>query len=205
MGKLIKCPACGDRITVAGTPTVARAPASPQKAAPAIYISTGKIVGLISLAVLIGLGMMFYFGPVRVWHQWEDVGSKAKDDVSDVITFGLQAYLSQQGMYDPGLDAHGPSVDGNVSFFRPTMVMSMPEKVRFFGKSSQGDFQGWYHPSSGEIEADVNYGGMTFAGAVTMAKATGTFHMTGRMLNGFPQAEINGTPLKMVTPDHSQQ
>ena len=152
-----------------------------------------------------GLGLMFYFGPVRVWNQWEDIGPKASDDISNVITFGLQAYLSQQGEYDP-MNAHGaPAVDGTVSFFRPTLVMSMPEKVKFFGKSSQGNFVGFYHPATGEIEADVAYGGMTFAGAVDLAKATNQFHMTGRMANGFPQAEVNGTPIKILWPDKKDQ
>jgi len=187
-------------VTPAAAPAGGRKPIKKEKASPTVYISTGKIVGLVTLGLLLTLGLMFYFGPVRVWHQWEDVGPKAHDDVSDVITFGLQAYLSQQGDFDP-TDSHGaPSVDGNVSFFRPTLVMSMPEKVRFFGKSSQGDFTGYYHPSNGEIEADVSYGGMTFAGAVNLAKSTGQFHMTGRMANGFPQAEVNGTPIKVVWP-----
>jgi hypothetical protein len=83
--------------------------------------------------------------------------------------------------------------------------MSMPEKVAFFGKSNQGDFKGYYHPASGEIEADVAYGGISFAGAVDLARATGKFHMTGRMANGFPQAEVNGTPIKIVWPEKDKE
>jgi len=107
-------------------------------------------------------------------------------------------------MYNPK-QRTTPAVDGPVHFFRPTLVMSMPEKVRFFGMTSQGQFQGYYHPATGEIDADVAYGGMTFAGAVALAKSTGIFHMTGRMANGFPQAEVNGVPLKIVAPDDSGQ
>ena len=46
---------------------------------------------------------------------------------------------------------------------------------------------------------------MTFAGAVDLAKATDTFHMTGRMVKGFPQAEVNGTPIKILWPEKSDQ
>lgn len=206
-GKTIKCPACGDPIHVTAAPPLpaGRKPAKKQNAAPAIYISKGKIIAASSLAIGLILGLMFYFGPVRVWNQWENIGGKAGDDVSSVISFGLQAYLSQQGDYNPRSAHNAPAVDGPVSFFRPTLVMSMPEKVTFFGKSTQGDFKGQYNTRTGDIEADVAYGGMTFAGAVDLAKATGKFHMTGRMSNGFPQAEINGTPITIVWPAKNDQ
>lgn len=204
-GKTIKCPACGDPIVVAaaGAPAAGKKPAAKQNENPAVYVSKGKIVAMASIAVVFILGIMFYRGPVQVWHQWENIGPKAESDVSDVLTFGLQAYLSEVGMYNPASPHSGPAVD-HVSFFRPTLVMSMPEKVAFFGKSNQGDFKGYYHPGSGEIEADVNYGGISFAGAVDLAKSIGTFHMTGRMANGFPQAEVNGTPIKVVWPEKNK-
>ena len=66
-GKTIKCPACGDAIHV---PAVAPSGAGKEArranpASPAIYISTGKIVALASIAVAAILGIMFYIGPVR--------------------------------------------------------------------------------------------------------------------------------------------
>src|ERR1700728_3732012 len=193
-GKTVKCPACGDAIAVpaprAGSPGGGRTAAKKTAAAPAIYISKGKIVGLVSLAALVVLGLMFYLGPMRVWNQWEQVGPQAQSDIGNVIEFGMKAFLSQQGMYDQAKDSHGPSVDtDNIHFFRPTLVMSMPESVTFFGASNQGAFKGHYHPATGEIDADVQYGGMTFAGMVSLAKAGGSFHMTGRMNNGQPEAE----------------
>jgi len=204
-GKTIKCPQCGDAIVVAAAaaPAAGKKPAVKQSGSPAVYISTGKIVAAASLLIAVILGIMFYMGPVRVWHQWEDVGPKAESDVTDVLTFGLQAYLSENGMYNPASPHSGPAVD-HVSFFRPTLVMSMPGKVAFFGKSNQGDFKGYYHPGSGEIEADVAYGGLSFAGAVDLAKSIGTFHMTGRMANGFPQAEVAGTPIKIIWPEKNK-
>jgi len=200
-GRTIKCPACGDPLPVGASaaPAAGRVAAKKPAASPAIYVSQGKIIGVICLAICVILGCMLYFGPYRVWNQWEEIGPKASGDVSDVISFGLQAYESTNGMYNPAKSS-GPSVDGNVSFFRPTLVMSMPEKVKFFGKTNEGDFNGWYNTKTGDIEADVAYGGMTFAGAVTLAKSTASFHMTGRMVGQFPQEEVNGTPIKIVTP-----
>ena len=202
-GKTIKCPACGDRLEVAAaSPSPAgRMPVKKkQTASPAIYISKGKIIALVTLAVVVISSLTFYYGPVRAWNQWQDIGGKANDDVTDVISFGLQAYLSEQGQYDPTDSHNPPSVDGHVAFFWPTLVMSMPERLKFFGKTTQGNFMGYYYTHTGEIEADVAYGGRTFAGMIDLAKATDQFHMTGRMANGFPQAEVNGTPIKILWP-----
>jgi hypothetical protein len=206
-GKTIKCPACGDPLEVTGLvpPAGGKKPVKKQSASPAIYISKGKIIALATLAVVVILSLMFYYGPVRAWNQWQDIGGKANDDVTDVISFGLQAQLSEQGEYNPARSDGGqPGVDGHVSFFWPTLVMSMPERLKFFGKTTQGNFVGYYYTHTGEIEADVAYGGRTIAGMVDLAKATGQFHMTGRMVNGFPQAEVNGTPLKIVWPSKDQ-
>jgi hypothetical protein len=206
-GKTIKCPACGDPLTVTGmaAPASARKPAKKESASPAIYISKGKIILLATLACLGIICLVTYLGPVRARSQWEDIGGKADDDVTNVVSFGLQAYLSEQGEYDPSRSGGGqPAVDGHVAFFWPYLVMSMPERIRFFGKTTQGDFKGYYYTKTGEIEADVAYGGMTFAGMVNLAKATGQFHMTGRVANGFPQAEVNGTPIKIVWPGKDQ-
>lgn len=206
-GRTIKCPACGDPLEVGSAPAapVGKTRAKKSSDSPAIYVSKGKIIALVSLAIALILGLMFYYGPVRVWNQWEGLGDKAGDDVSNVISFGLQAYLSQIGAYNPRDSHQMPSVDGHVSFFRPTLVMSMPEKVKFFGKTTQGDFVGYYNTRTGDIEADVAFGGMTFGGAVTLAKSTNSFHMTGRMANGFPQAEVNGTPIKVVWPEKKDE
>jgi ribosomal protein S27E len=201
-GKAVKCPACGERIMVpAGGAATAPGGRRPVAKKPA-----GKIIGVVSLVVVIALGATFYFGPVSVWHQWEDVGPKAQSQIEDVLEFSLKAYLSQQGMYNPAKDRQGPSVDAeDIHFFRPTLVMSMPESVTFFGKSNQGDFKGHYHPATGEIDADVAFGGMTFGGEVTLAKSIGQFHITGREKDGQPSAEVNGVPLKIVYPSSGDQ
>lgn len=206
-GKTVKCPACGNSIVVPAS-SAAAAPAKGGKrvakeksAGPAVYISLGKIVAAVSLLIVVVLGIMFYFGPVRVWNQWEAIGPQANGDVKDVITFALQAYLSQNGDYDPSHPHMVPNIDGGVLFYRPVLAMSMPEKIKFEGKSSQGDFSGFYNTTTGDIEADINYGGMTVAGMVDMVKSTGSFHITGRDVDHHqPEAECNGQKLEIYYP-----
>lgn len=202
-GKSVRCPQCGQSVFVtAAAPAAGKAgakPASKGEATPSFYISPGKIVALVILAVLILSGAIFYYGPVKVWNQWEAIGPQAGEDVTDVLTFALQSVLSERGEWDPSKSHRIPQVEGEVMFFRPGIVMSMPEKVRFEGKSNQGGFTGTFNTKTREIEADVLFGGMSFAGMVDLAKATDKFHMTGRRgADGQPQAEVAGKKLKIV-------
>jgi hypothetical protein len=206
-GKTVKCPACGNSIAVpagsAGAAPVAggRRVVKEKSASPAVYISLGKIVAAAVLLIVVVSGIMFYLGPVRVWNQWEAIAPQANGDVKDVITFALQAYLSQNGYYDPARPHDVPNIDGIILFYRPVLAMSMPEKIKFEGKSSQGDFSGFYNTQTGDIEADVSYGGMTVAGMVDLAKSQGTFHITGRDVDHHqPEAESNGQKLEIYYP-----
>src|SRR5204863_4079835 len=110
------------------------------------------------------------------------------DDVKDVVTFALQAHLSESGGYDPG-KAHFTPTAGEVMFFRP-MGMSMPEKVKFKGGSNVGPFEGYYHPMSGEVEADIDVGGGV--GLFGKEHHGTSIKVTGRMVDRHAQAEING-------------
>jgi hypothetical protein len=200
-GRNVRCSACGNGIAVPmAAASTGKAAAKKQSSGPKFYISTGKIVMASILVILMVCGLLFYFGPMSVWHQWEQMGTKASDDVNDIIGFGLQAYLSTHGEYDPSKSHNTPSVQGDVIFFRPTMVMSMPEKVHFQGKSNQGDYSGSYSTTTGEIEADVSYGGYSVAGLVDVSKPTGSFHMIGRKVDGHPEAEVDGKKIVIVYP-----
>jgi hypothetical protein len=202
-GKTIKCPKCGKPVLV---PATAGAPASAlkvKKSSPAVYVSPGKILAAVTVLILVTGAILFFVGPYRVWNQWEIIGPKAGTQVSDVVAFALQAYLSNNGMYDPGRPHHIPGVDYPPQFYRPLLNMSMPEKVEFSGKSNQGDYSGTYDTTSGEIEADVSYGGMSVAGLVDLSKSTGKIHITGREINEKPEAEMNGTKMTLFYPKHT--
>lgn len=203
-GKTLNCPKCGNPVFVSAAPQASGARPK-QSVNPKVTISAGTIIGVIVAILVVVGGLTFYFGPMKVWNQWEAIGSKAEDDVQTVLTFGLQAYLSEQGDYDPSKSHQTPNVSEGVTFFRPSFAMSMPEKVKFVGKSNQGDFSGFYHPATGEIEADIETGGYAFAGMVNISKATGKFHMTGRMKDKQAQAEVDGKSLKIVYRKHDDE
>lgn len=196
-GRTLNCPKCGKPVLVSAAPQVSAA--KPKAAVnPRVTISPATIT-YVAIALLLTVGsLVFYFGPMRVWNQWEEIGEKAQDDVSTVISFALQAYLSEKGDYNPSKAHKMPQVEGEVVFFRPSIAMSMPQKVKFTGKSNQGDFNGYYFPATGEIDADVDFGGQAFAGMVNISKSTGRFHMTGRMREKQPTAEAEGRSLKLV-------
>lgn len=216
-GKTIRCTGCGQGIFVAPS-TAPAAPAGKKPAtttyknasgktvtkyasnAPAVYISRGKIVGLsviAGLAILVGLVII---GPIHTYQKWESLEPQANLDVSDVISFGIQAYLSSRGDFDPNTQHMAPHTDSPLTFFPPVLHFSMPEWIVFKGKTTQGNVLGKYNPSNGEVQAFVEYGGYSFGGAVDIRKATGNFNMTGRMQNGMPQAEVDGQSIQIVSP-----
>jgi hypothetical protein len=225
-GKSIRCPQCGQSVAVGAaaapvgkTPSRASAPprgaaAQPrgptplqmrrQAAVPVVHIESGLLIKGGIAAALVGLILLAYFGPVRVWNQWEQIGPKAQNDISDVVSFALQAYMSQNGMFDPGKTRNQPGVVSNIGFFRPFLSMTMPDAVKFFGRTNQGPFQGTYNPRNGEINANISYGAVSHLafGSDTGVKETvaGSFQITGREQNGAPEAEMNGTKLTIYFP-----
>jgi len=199
IGKTIKCPKCREEIFVSpSAQTLPKAPA--KKARETIHIS-GGLMALAAIVILLAGGTLtLKLGPMRVWNQWEGMNAKAAGDITDVVSFALQAYMSQIHLYNPTKSHRQPAVDGPISFKPPFLVMSMPEKVPFAGMSNQGQFVGFYHPATGEIEADIAYGGREVAGLIVTQRAAGVFHITGRDANGSPQAEVDGTSLAIYYP-----
>jgi hypothetical protein len=118
----------------------------------------------------------------------------------DVVTRGLQCYMSANGMYNPrkGNSTMPQAVD--VMFFRPAFVMKMPDDVDFKGTSNQGEFKGIYHPHTGEVEVDVEVGGMGLAGVGRVRKGGTTIKVTGRVKNGQITCEVNGKKGVLVMP-----
>lgn len=187
-------------VQVSGAAAAVATRSAPRDIAPKFYVSKGKIVGVSILALLLLIGLYFYYGPMRVSRQWEALSPGATNQVSDVVTFALQAYLSEKGLYDPSKAHQIPRVEGDVHWFQPLMAITMPQGIGFIGKTNQGNFSGNYHPATGEIDATVAYGGYSFGGLIDIAKATGQIKITGREVNGQPQAEVDGQALHIVYP-----
>jgi hypothetical protein len=153
------------------------------------------------LALIIIGGIMFVTGPKRVWNEWEALGAQPNDAVESVISRGLQAYLSQIGEYNPSKSHQTPGVQGDVLFYRPTMVMKMPDAVDFQGASTVGEFHGKYHPATGEVEANVDVGPNQRKQGLGEVKGTAPkIKVTGRVKNGVVSAEVDGKNAEIVYP-----
>jgi len=205
VGRTIRCPQCGDPVlVVAPTQTAAKNSAKtktkPKTEIPAIHLSGGTILLLVVLISGIGMTLFFKLGPARVWQQWEAMAPTATGQITDVVSFGLQAYLSQHDLYDPTNSNRRPGVNGPINFVEPYFAVTLPKTIVFNGKTDQGDFVGSYNTQTGEITAEVAYGGRTFGGQVTLNQATNWFNMTGRDVNGVPEAESDGVKLTIYYP-----
>jgi hypothetical protein len=144
---------------------------------------------------------MFLLGPKKVWNEWEKIGDDANSDVISVVTLGLQAHLSQQGMYNPRKGNTTAPQATDVMFIRPTMVMNMPDDVDFKGASNMGPFEGLYHPKTGEVEAKLAIGGGVGIPGSGGKKASGAgIKITGRVKKGVVTAEVDGKPAVLVYP-----
>jgi hypothetical protein len=203
-GKKGKCPQCGATFAIpaAGAAPAARggkaAPAAKpgakqkQKGGGGISISWGPVIGILALVLVLGGIIAFYVGPRAVKGEWEKMGSDANNTVQSVIDLGLQAYMSEEGGYDPSKAHAAPHASDDITFIFNPFVMSMPESVPFKGSTTEGPFEGKYHPKTGELEADVDIGGTSIAGLGAVRKGTSKIKVTGRMVNGHAVAEVNG-------------
>lgn len=213
IGKRVRCPACGTTfpVTAAGNAPAGATVFNPTAAASAkgrreaavgkISISWGPIIGVGALVlVAIGVGA-FLMGPKKVWNQWEEIGDQAKYDVTDIVNRGLQAHLSKHGMYNPRKgNTTSPQVT-DVMFFRPTMVMSMPDKVDMNGMTNHGPFKGSYNPHKREVDCEMAIGGGVGIPGSGGKKYEGEkIRITGRVTAAGMTAEVDGKNAVLVMP-----
>jgi len=210
VGKKLRCPGCGNSFDAKATPAgkgatvfnASKAAAAKQKqmeGAGKISISWGPIIiGAGVLLVIVGI-ILFIVGPKRVWNQWEEIGQKAGDDVEEVVTLALKAHLSHAGEWNPNKPGHDPRAE-ETQFYRPTFVMSMPDRVDFKGNSTQGEYTGKYNPKTGEVIADVAVDGMSLPSGVVVKKGGTKIHVTGRVKAGKTEAEIDGKKAEIYYP-----
>src|SRR5688500_8610032 len=203
IGKRVKCPACGTTFpvtkagkapagaTVFNPAAAAAAKGKREAAAGKVSISAGPIIAGV-VVLLVGIGITaFIMGPKKVWNQWEEIGDQARFDVIDVVTRGLQAHLSQQGLYNPTKGNTTSPQATDVTFFRPTMVMSMPDQVDFNGMSNHGPFKGSYNPHKREVECELAIGGGIGIPGSGGKKSRGeTIKITGRKIKDAKGNEV---------------
>lgn len=206
VGKKLRCPGCGSTFEAGaggGGKQPTRYDASKKVAkpdGPKLSINWGPIVG-IGAVVLVIVGIaMFYFGPVKTKNEWEAIGNKAKDDVEEVVSKGLQAHMSAAGEWNPRKPGNTPRAMDETMFVWQMFVMSMPEKVYFKGATTEGGFSGYYFPKTGEVEADVGLGGTSVAGLGAVREGSEKIKVTGKYVGNEAQVMVNGKPGVIVYP-----
>ena len=213
IGKKLRCPGCGGTFEAGGGAAPAGKSATrfdpskkPVKEKGAgVAISWGPIIG-IGAVVLVVLGIiLFIVGPVSVKNEWEKIGGKAKDDVEEVVTKGLQAHLSSIGEWNPRKPGNTPRATDETVFIRPIFVMSMQEKIYFKGATTEGGFSGYYVPKTGEVEADVGLGGVSIAGLGAVKEGTEKIKVTGAMKGNQAAVLVNGKPAEIVYPPEEKE
>ncbi|HMB96731.1 MAG TPA: hypothetical protein VKK61_11880 [Tepidisphaeraceae bacterium] len=200
LGRKLKCPQCGATFTAEIAKT-SRAGKLSKPIAAKIHVSKGMIILIVCAIALPSLFAFWRYGPGRVMDDWQKALPDSEDRVKDVVTRGMQAYLSEQGDFDPTA-AHGAPQALDIVFVFGPMHLSMPDKVGFAGSSTQGAFSGNYNPKNFEVEADVELGGLAFPGTGAIRRGNKTIHVTGRELNSVLSVEVNGQPAHVHYPKH---
>jgi hypothetical protein len=198
-GKSIKCPACGRSVNVFAGGQASQRATNNTGPGPLFYMSGRNVTLALTFGGLILTGILFVAGPLKVWHQWDASVQSYDTQVKDVLCFALEAYLSQEGWYNPASGKNRPEATADVNFSRPLLVMSMPSKVYFTGATNVGPYSGSFCPSTGECDIDASYGAFAVGGMLTITRATHSFHFTGRE-RGDVSAEVNGKKLIILYP-----
>jgi hypothetical protein len=204
LGKLAKCPACGETFTVmpansalGGKPS--KKPEEKFAEHRGVHVPVGLFVFIGVAIAIIAVVAGIIFGPLRIWRQWEATEPHAQSTVEDVITRGLQSYVSHQGWFDPKKSSFNAGVRQMAFTFMP-YNLSMPEKVPFAGVSTQGNFTGSFYPKTGEVDVQAEVGARTFEGLTQdMSKPAGSIHITGREPNGQLSVEVDGKDATVET------
>ncbi|MBC8106004.1 MAG: hypothetical protein H7Z14_05395 [Anaerolineae bacterium] len=207
VGKKLRCPGCGATFEAssaapAGTSATRYDPKNKlvKEKGAGVAISWGPILG-IGAVVLVVLGIiLFIVGPVSVKNEWEKIGGKARDDVEEVVSKGVQAHQSAVGDWNPRKPGNMPRALDETIFIRPIFVMSMQEKIFFKGATTEGGFSGYYNPKTGQVDADVGLGGVSLTGLGAIKEGTQKIKVTGAMKGSEAAVMVDGKPAVIVYP-----
>jgi hypothetical protein len=201
VGKRIKCPTCGATFTA--TKPTSTAPSKKDRLAAGIHLSPAAMVFIALLILIPGTLAIWKYGPGRVRDQWEKLEPKAKSDVTDVVDRALQGSAGGEDTGAGGL-AHGQPHALDITFPFSPMGFSMPTELGFAGTTTQGGMTGKYNTKTGEIEAEVEVGGLSFPGAGVQRHGAGKIKVTGRVKDGAVSAEVDGKPVHLDWGDPSK-
>jgi hypothetical protein len=209
LGKRIKCPKCGTAF--AATAAAAQAPAVKETRVKdnagtlghRIHIS-GTVIFVTLLVLLLPGGLLFWkLGPGKVRADFNAQLPTMDDSIKDVVDRALQAYLSQHESFDP-MHAHSAPKTFDVTYKLGYMPVTMPQKIPFAGLTSEGLMVGQYTMATGEIQADVEIGGMATPNMIVRHGKT-IIKVGGHSKNGDVIATINGAPAVIKYPETPEQ
>lgn len=179
------------------------------------------------LAIIGGLSLIpiaiavFLIGPRRAMKHWDAHRVQADDDVRTLVEHAIRAEASHAGTWNPNVAIGGTPRVEDLNFHPEMMVLSMPETVHFAGITNGGKFDGDYTYATREIRGNLTIGGITLGGVhidaegVTMpggqtekspiglpkrGAANVSHALTGRLINGVPQIELDGKRLDIYYP-----
>jgi hypothetical protein len=194
LGKRLKCPECGATFTATAAPRPGKLAT---QRTPAVHVSKGVIILIIVAIAIPSIFAFWRYGPGKVADDWQKNLPDSEDNVRSVVERGMLAYLSAHGDYDPS-SSHNTPHALDVNFLFGPMHFSMPQSVGVVGTTTQGAFTGLYHPHSGEVEADVDIGGLAFTGTGALHRGNKTIHVTGREKESHLTVEVDGQPADIV-------
>jgi hypothetical protein len=217
-GAMIRCSGCGEDVFVTAAPAKPGAPVAKtrsassqvpgrpkqkplpaQTAVPMLSVNPAIVIGSIVLVIVIAVVLALYLGPWTVGSKWAAMSKQANNETTDVVNYAIQAYESEQGMYDANQSHIVPHIEGDAAFIPPYMSFTMPRRISFTGATNQGAYRGTYDTTTGEVNATIDVGGMTVGGLVSVRNATSSFHMVGREKDGQVTAEDDdGHALEIV-------
>ena len=195
-GQPVICPACGQRALPGRSVPARRDSAKPT----AVSVSWGPIIKIGSIVVVLALLAAFYFGPVRVHNQTEALDKDMRETISNVLVRGLE-FATGSGVFgDPkALRQYTPNVH-ELNILRPFLVMSLPEEIRFFGSTTEGNFRGTYNTQTNQVTVDSNVGAVSYRGVGAVSKAPRSAHITGTKTNGKLEVTVDGRPVRLPRP-----
>ena len=107
-------------------------------------------------------------GPLRAEREWTDRSRVAEDQIPDQIIRSMKQFYRNSGLLGEGdsIMTYRPKII-LFSFADPKFMISLPDKVQFFGSGTEGRFEGTFNPQLMQFEANVAIAG-------TVHKVTGS-------------------------------
>lgn len=203
VGKNIRCPACGNSFKAqqgsapplppAGLSSASKVDTKAKKATPALHVSPMWIAWGVMAVSIPTILIIWFVGPGAVRNEWAKQQPIAESAVEDVVNRALQITAERA---DPDGESRSRAAPHlmDTHFFFSEFAFSMPERVGFVGSCSSGAVSGFYYFASGKVEADVETGGLSFAGTGVLRRGTGKMAVEGTSKDGKVVLTIDGKP-----------